>query len=69
MVGKIFGAKRDTISRERRRLHNSECRALYTSNDVISIDRFVYRVLVENQTGREATPRQRPGPGCGWGGL
>ena len=35
VLGKIFGAKRDEITGEWRKLHNSELRALYSSPNTI----------------------------------
>ena len=35
VLGKIFGAKRDEITGERRNLHNAELHALYSSPNII----------------------------------
>jgi hypothetical protein len=34
---RIFGPKRDEITRERRRLHNEELNALYSSPNIIRV--------------------------------
>ncbi|KAJ4436729.1 hypothetical protein ANN_16861 [Periplaneta americana] len=53
---KIFGAKKDEVIGERRKLHNTELHALYSSPD---ISRNAYRVLVGRPEGKRPLGRPR----------